>query len=1220
MATEYNIGDIGLNKQDGKKYIYKKGGWALYEQQQKGTRKDTAIAPNENATGDSLGEEAKIIGAEIASSIASQAAGAATLNPLTYALVSIGGGFTGSVAAQKNFGDGEVNYGRAIFNGLVAAIPFAPAVKNLTKFSTITKAMIKDAAVVEGKRGAAFGAGYEISTSPEDDGEITFSDVGKGALVGLVGGATLGTAAPWLSKTIGKHVGKSEDQINKALGRGDIKEEEAVKLLTVGNKMSQDEATTFVKKAIESVDVNAYKAGAVAEPDVGYFKNLYNSLVPTKLLGKDVMNTSYQLRKEIDADIKTGALVGQSINKAILKNPDLKKPITKFIKTGKSEGILNSKVNSALKGELEKFHETLGRVQKKLMSQLDSEDFINLSPKDQQILRNKISDSIKAKDYNTTEYELFINPNFKINNKFKAEAIKEIATRIKNDLDVEAGLKANPALKITTTEANKRATKHIDKLIEQSASNKSKNPNSNYSSSIDGVFKFKKIVGPAQRKFLGEVTDPAEIVRGTLERTGRLAHKNNADILVINSLKKMGLAVGGRADDINFVPLNLNGRIKQDLYVPKGVQEALDLSYLKVQVADDQAMIGAYKTAIAVSKATKVIFNPPSYFVNLFGGAFTTLAMGMNPAKGFLKNMSTSLKGDFPSLAQKFKGKTAEEQKAFLTNLNDAERFGLKVGNVIESDIRSGLATSNIGRKVSKAISPVGNVYAASDNALRMNVWTHNRTMLKKMFPDLPSEEIKGIAARITNDTFQNYEKLNPMLQQLSRYGVMPQFVAFTAEFSRNIFNQVKFASQMVKGTFGKEYGLVVNQANKKAMRDEGLKRLASLTAVVAVGETVRQNINLASGVTREDEERLRDTSVPEYDKNKSLIFTDVERDSNGVPIKAKYMNMTYISPHAMIADIITAATDDKPIGSVTDLVLEHFVGDGTFVSTAGYNAIQNRDAYGRQISNEVNEGKILMDKLGYFVDQSFTPGILRESNKAFDTKKAIAAGETPDLTYKDIARRQLGLRFNTLDIAESAGFKIKAFKDTANQINSRYSSARDNDNLSPENLEKEYNNANAKRTANMQKVLELNSSLQSLGYNEEQRVKVLKDANLSSREIIGILDNTITPLKKEKSITTTDIFEEEYSQLSKGDFYKQMRVLYKQKESTLAKSLIQKYKQVQREKKLKLNSKEKIFRNMSTEERADYLINNKNLYNNYRKKGLVTKGVIKEIRRRLGK
>jgi len=103
--------------------------------------------------GDSLGEEAKIIGAEIASSIASQAVGAATLNPLTYLAITVGGGFSGSVAAQKNFGDGEVNYGRAVFNGFLTAIPFAPAIKNLTKFSTITKSMIKDAAVVEGKRG-----------------------------------------------------------------------------------------------------------------------------------------------------------------------------------------------------------------------------------------------------------------------------------------------------------------------------------------------------------------------------------------------------------------------------------------------------------------------------------------------------------------------------------------------------------------------------------------------------------------------------------------------------------------------------------------------------------------------------------------------------------------------------------------------------------------------------------------------------------------------------------------------------------------------------------------------------------------------------------------------------------------------------------------------------------------------------------------------------------
>ena len=63
---------------------------------------------------------------------------------------------------------------------------------------------------------------------------------------------------------------------------------------------------------------------------------------------------------------------------------------------------------------------------------------------------------------------------------------------------------------------------------------------------------------------------------------------------------------------------------------------------------------------------------------------------------------------------------------------------------------------------------------------------------------------------------------------------------------------------------------------------------------------------------------------------------------------------------------------------------------------------------------------------------------------------------------------------------------------------------------------------------------------------------------------------------------------------------------------------MIRKYKENERIKRLKITSKEKLFANMSVEDRATYLIENQDLYNDYRKKGLVTKAVRLEIKRQL--
>ena len=1200
MADEYKIGDVVTTK-DNETYVKTENGWFLQEE----------ITPQEQVEGgDTLGEEAKIIGSEIAGSIASQAAGAAT--GIGYIPVAFSGGVASSIAAQKNFGDGEVNYGRALFNGFLTVIPFSPAVRNLTAFSKITPTMIKQAAKVEAGRGAAIGAGYEIATAPEEERELSLSGIAEAATIGLVGGITLGTLTPKLTKTLRKIVGKNEAEVNQALIKGDITKEEAIDLLTIGGKVTKEDANEFVEKAIKDLpikqDVNAIKDetfGQAKDGALDSLKKLQAKLIPSSVLKRGVIDESFDLRNFIKADINQGARAEKIISEAISKNPALEQSINKFLNTRKVDSLLEN--NPIIKNQLTDYSNTLEKLQRKLLSQLKEEDFANLSFMDKLKLRNKIYTSIKDGDYATREYQIFTNPNFKIDNKLKAEAIKEIATRLKNDTDFN----------YTVTEARKKAEEHIESLIKQSAANKQGNPFAPYGVSIDGVLRHRRDVGEAERKFLGEITAPGERIRGTLERVGKLAYRNEADIKVSKHLEDLGLAVKNRADDNNFVPLTLKGNLQTDLYVPNYVQDALNLSYLKLRnTADDSFLLGLYKTGIALSKATKVILNPPSYFVNAYGAISSSLAQGINPLSGnFIKGLALSFKSSFPS---KSLGKTAAQQKLNNKELRDMERYGLGTSNVITSDIRSGLDTSRSGRFISKAISPIGNLYAASDNAMRFNIWKANQKRFSRIFPNAREEEIKTLAARFTNDTFQNYEKLSPIVQALSRYGVMPQFVAFTAEFARNIYNQVRFAKQMIRGNFGEEFGMAVSQANKTAMRKEGVKRLASLVGLVYLGETAREEFNLAAGVTSQEEQALRDNALPEWDRNKAILFTDVKKDEKGNIKDFKYMNMTYIIPHTMISDIINASKTDKPLSDVLDLVYEHYVGDGTFVAVNAYNAIQNKDENGRDITNEVTDDKRLKDLFSYFIDETFTPGILREKKYYDETLRAVKAGKEPDLELKDIVLRQVGRRVNTVNLEESTTFKLKEFKEAINNVQGKYSYIRDNENLSPDVLQKVYNESNRVKIANMNKIIEINNNLETLGYNEEQRIKILKESKVSSKDIMAILDNKILPLKKEKTITVSDIFEEKFSDLSRQDFYKEVRKLFKNNQRKLANSLIQKYKENEKIKRLKITSKEKLFSNMSVEDRASYLIENQDLYNDYRKKGLVTKSVILEIRRQL--
>ena len=1158
------------------------------------------------ANGQTPWETAQEVGAEISLSAAGQAA--ALLTGPGYIPVAFGTGYAASVTAQSMYGDDDVSQGRAIVNGFVNLIFGSQWMKGLVSGGKITSELVKQAAKEEGKRGAAIGLSEASAVAIIDEGrtptqeELLMYGVGGGVF-----GGALGAASPKIAQSFKKFLGRSADDIDADIASGKITEQEAVDF--AGATQPKPEIRRVVSDTVSAADSKRAEKILLQtlegdEPTT--LQRLTAKIVPSRVTGREVQDETFLAKRKIDSDIEVASRIERTVTDSINKNPKLEPLINNFLETGVIDKQLKG---TRLAGYLEKFDEVRFGLQDKLVQQLEGIDFNSRNFKDSRKLLATIKDSMRDANYVTREYRAYTDSSFKFDLNKRPAVINEIAASIQL---------RKP--KLSTTQVQEKAELHLQKLQDHSARAKKVNPHTHIPSTTDGILRFRHDVGPLERAFLGEITEPGERMRGTLTGLAKTVYRNESDANVANGLQRLGLAVPENLvpNKNAFVKLDLKGDMENNLYVPTNVQAALGQSYLARmdELSNDVlkgAITDAYSTAVGLSKAAKVLFNPPSYAVNAYGGLFTMLGSGINPfTNGYTKGMKYALAnyGNIEDLMSKGGAKAA---KALLTDMQEMTKFGLSKANILESDIRDAFSGELFGKTAGKMLNPIGKAYAVTDTAARYAVWTGNQRALGNIFPDLKGDELKLAAAKLTNDTFQNYDKLSPIVRYASRIGVMPQFVSFTAEFMRNIYNQTRYAWQMVNGTFGRELGIASSRANIPAMRREGAKRLAALVTVVAGTEALRTGMNIDKGVTTpEQEQALRDTAVADYNSQKSLMFTEMSEDGK----TGKLINLSYISPHAMLAEAMNAAATDQPLASLVDMLVDNFVGEGNFVMTSVYSAIKNMDSNGKEITSKTDKLDKFKDQLKFIVADTFKTGAQREIEKILDTINT-KDGEDPDYSFGDIAKRQLGLRITSFDVAESASFKIRSYKKSGNTATQAYKNARDYDNLSPQALESVYENANKVRKDNLDQIANRDKDLQLLGFTEGERIEVMKKAGVSIKDTVATMEGYYNPIPRQDTMSTTDILDgEEYEDLSTRETLVRIRDTTKD-DIPQRRRLLNEFKHRLKNKLRGVSSKDSLIRNMSTADRADYIQANPGRFQEFRRKGIVTKSVVVELRRR---
>ena len=1190
---------------------------------------------NESPT---TGDIVKGVGAEIGIGVGGQLAGTAIGTAILpgigtgigYVVGSVGSGITGSIAAQKIEGQDDISWGRAIAAGLINLAPGGSA-KSVKGGVKITNAVVGRAAAKEGAKGAAFGVTEATSRALIDEGRLpTKEELAQYGGAGALFGTSLGAATPKIGKTFDKFLGKSTRQIDEDIASGVIEFKDLKQI----SKVEGAEGEKVLRGTVEQVKARVKSEAAVEvlvddAPLVGVKARLLSILAPSKVVGKEARNEALRFKKLAAADEELGSKIEKKVSAAIAKDASVEAKVEKFLAGGDIDPSLGR-----LGDELTVYRNRLDELQGEVIQQLEVDHMANLGPEklakvtdkilklkgvaETKSIRKEISKLAKQKegleatpnlirkikksreDQNFTrrEYKMFTDSEFVPSAKLRGAAVEEFAQTL-----LKRGQRK------TITSARTEASRHFDKLEKKSArSRKLAESRGAAAQPLKAALKQRKNVGAAERAWLGEITDTGERIRGTLSGVGKMVARNKTDANIATILQKNGLAVPSESKVEGLMELRLKSGEPTGLHVKPEVQASINRIYLDgAQARSSNPIIGGvqdlYSSAVGLSKATKVLLNPPSYAVQFYGNTMNLLGMGVNPLGGAGRGIRLAL-AEFGGLDYIMSPSGSEARQAFLKEMNDMTKYGIKGENILESDIRDAFERGLFSKAIEKPVGFFGKAYAVPDTVGRYVGWKAQQETLKKIYPHLDDESVKRLGAEIINDTYQNYDRLSGTVKSLSRSGIIPQFASFTAEFIRNQYNQAKIIKQMLGGTFGADLGVDIGEANLTAMRLEGAKRMTALTTIYAGTAAAIDALNADGGVTDENKDAIQD-SLPSWDNHKKLAIRMSEDGKSG-----SYANMSYVAPQALGMAAFDAAMSDTPLDNLRGMLVEEFFGEGSFVNRGLMEAVNNRNDRGNKISYNENDLINAKERLGYFIKETFRPGISREIDKMDEAARGVG-----DLTVSQVLARQVGYRINTFNLAENNKFMQMESVDNANGSKREYTSERDRGNLRPEDLEAVYQNANKSYLANMQQVRKSDDNLKKTNHTLDERIQVMKDAGVSSKNILATINGKYSDIPRVALESTSDI----YDSLPTGAAEKRKAILEIRKtDRALSQRLEQTMKREIRDERRGITPIDSLMKNLDVAERARLIVSHPNpqgYLREMRQKGIATDKVVELVR-----
>ena len=1085
-----------------------------YGQIGKGLVAEIAIAEGAKYAGAAAGGAyGATLGTAIPIPVVGTVAGTAVGATAGYIIGAISGGVTGSIAAQEiENPEGDINWGRVVSDTILNFIPGAKIAKG-GKFTT----RVVNSSLANAGRGAVAAPTAQLIEGSIEGNLPTKEEFVKSSLYGAALGGGLGASGESLASSYAKFAGRKQSVLTDAYNKGDKDAKNVVDPLL---------DATNSEKAAAQVATNTLAKGDIVEnfPKsarglAGLVKRTISRVAPSVGIGKELDLDLERIRKEADGLEAIAGKIRSSIAKKIKQNPKLKDNIDEFLV---GEADLDSSLDD-IAADLMKFKDEMAPIQEELAQLIDADFYRALNPQDRERLSSKIRESISEKPYLKREYKMFTDKNFVPSPAQRKKAQEEIADSI---------IREDPTL--SREDAMTQAGEHLQKLESVSARSQRNKEVGYVPQAFQGSLKQQKNVGLQERKYLGEIDDPSEKVFGTLSGTARLRQAGKEDQSILDYVKRAGIGVRvgpGEMVPDNLAKLNLKTSTDSGIYVP--VEFEIALEKVRPRVAKQQNDFNKVWDSISgFVKAKNVLGNAPAYATQIISGIGLTLSNGIMPRGRYFKNVGRGVQivaGDFKALSnipgiQRVLG----DRKAWLDDYQDAVSLGIINQNVEASDIRN--AFEGI-KPLKKIIEPLGKVYSAADSTYRYALWKSNQDSMSKMFPGLDEQSVKRIAANLTNDTFPNYERVSGAAKFLSRKAAINPYVSFTLETFRNVYNQVKYADQMLKGEFGRNLGIdpsKLSSADQAAMRVEGLKRLGAVIGVVGVSTAAAAGaVNVFKRKdetvleTDKEKQAYQETIANPWDRGKTLVATMNEDGS-----KSRYADPSYLVPQAIILDAIKAGLSGDP-DAVTRYIVDQFGTDGGLVVKPLIDVINNKTSFGYVLENQEDYG--VEERAMYLFKELLSPPSLREAQKWEEALKGEGKYDVDDLT-----KRAFGLRINVVDNKEQAKYNIQ--ESVKNLSGTKRKFYKDSEELQGTDLQAAYQRSNAQAKQSFDKIANHYKNLGTLGFSDKEIYSIMKTgAGVSAGDLLRISTGLgYSPFDAIKIKSTRDLYEELDPEISK--------------------------------------------------------------------------------------
>ena len=322
------------------------------------------------------------------------------------------------------------------------------------------------------------------------------------------------------------------------------------------------------------------------------------------------------------------------------------------------------------------------------------------------------------------------------------------------------------------------------------------------------ILEGRKDIAPELRAYMGEIKEPSENIILTVTKMAKLAETNK----FLGTLKELGESGGyifrkgatrnGEAFDeiITGTGTTLDG-----MYTSKEMLKAIQQKQGQIGMLRGNKGYNKFLKVQGTIQKFKTVYSHMTHMKNLAGGAVMSAANGVNPFSKNTKTIFNTLRnsitqgGDevLDSSYEKFlrlgiinTNVTVNEYRELLevgyrANKNDGFKWleDLPYGSAINKNI--------IG-KGQKGLKRAEDFYVATDDFFKINTFLKELDSLKKANTGKSLDVLEAEAARITQNTYANYDRVPFGIKALKDLPI-GSFVSFPAESIRvnvNILRQ----------------------------------------------------------------------------------------------------------------------------------------------------------------------------------------------------------------------------------------------------------------------------------------------------------------------------------------------------------------------------------------------------------------------------------------------